>query len=80
MDCTGSTDYLDFLVDYMWYTEYKNYCTTAHYENMILCKDGIRLSATTEYGIPLVPLIYFYDTQHYRVVVLGDESTVQQGT
>ena len=45
MDCTGYTDYLDFLVDYMWYTEYKNYLHNIDYMDY-----GLRISFTSFLG------------------------------
>mmetsp|Transcript_86784 Transcript_86784/g.258972 ORF Transcript_86784/g.258972 Transcript_86784/m.258972 type:complete len:124 (+) Transcript_86784:2-373(+) len=52
---------------------------------MVLSKYGLRISRTTEFGIPLLPLLFFYDKphicslEHYRDVVFGPDSPVKQG-
>lgn len=60
--------------------------STQTYERFAPSKFGIQVRSTREFGgVPLLPLIFFYDkphivsTQHYREVVLGDDSVVQKG-
>jgi len=60
--------------------------STQTYERYAPSKFGIHVKSTREFGgIPLLPLIFFYDkphivpTQHYRDVVLGPDSVVKRG-
>merc|ERR1712136_491536 len=67
--------------------KYVSFCsnTTSTYEHMIRSKYGLKITRTWEFGVPLMPLIFFYDKPHvcstayYREVVLGSGSLVQQG-
>jgi len=59
--------------------------TTFDYDHMVLSKYGLRISRTSEFGIPLMPVLFFYDkphicsVEHYRNVVFGPDSPVQKG-
>ncbi|CAJ1352815.1 unnamed protein product [Effrenium voratum] len=58
--------------------------STLNYDNMVRSKFGVAISQTLEFGIPLMPLIFFYDkphicrTAHYRDL-LGPGSLVRKG-
>lgn len=59
--------------------------TTQHYEHSVLSKYGLRLQRTCEFGVPLMPLIFFYDKPHicsrryYQEVIFGEDSPVRRG-
>lgn len=59
--------------------------TTQSYEHMVLSKYGLRVARTLEFGVPFLPLIFFYDKphvcslRHYRDTVLGPDSPVRRG-
>lgn len=60
--------------------------STQTYERYAPSKFGIHVKSTREFGgIPLLPLIFFYDkphivpTDHYRNVIFGPDSVVKQG-
>ncbi|CAE7314188.1 unnamed protein product [Symbiodinium sp. CCMP2456] len=59
--------------------------STLNYEHAIRSKYGLSLHCTTEFGVPLTPLIFFYDkphvcsTTHYRTTIFGPGSPVRKG-
>ncbi|CAE7897513.1 unnamed protein product [Symbiodinium sp. KB8] len=59
--------------------------STLNYEHAIRSKYGLSLHCTTEFGVPLTPLIFFYDkphvcsTTHYRATIFGPGSPVRKG-
>lgn len=58
--------------------------STLKYDDMVRSKFGISISRNTEFGIPLLPLIFFYDKPHicradYYREILGAGSLVRKG-
>lgn len=67
--------------------QYVGLCSlsTLHYDSTALTKYGLKLRVTEEFGVPLMPLIFFYDKPHiasvryYRDIVFGPDSVVRRG-
>ncbi|CAE7590368.1 unnamed protein product [Symbiodinium pilosum] len=59
--------------------------STLNYDHVMRSKYGLSLRCTTEFGVPLMPLIFFYDkphicsTTHYRNTIFGPGSSVRKG-
>lgn len=67
--------------------KYIGFCSvsTLNYDHMVRSKFGVQVLSTSEFGIPLMPLIFFYDKPHicstnfYREFVFGPGSLVGPG-
>ena len=59
--------------------------TTQHYSTVARGKLGVKLTRTTQYGAPMLPICFWYDkphvcsTEHYREVVFGEQNPFAAG-